>query len=96
MATRARIGNVEVIAVVDCVPPAADPEWPFPGVRPEAWAPHRKYALDANGMWQGNIGVFVLRSPDATVIVDTGMGRGFAPRSDRQAGKLTSLSTRDL
>ena len=73
MMTTARIGNIEVIAVTDGDAPRVDPSWPFPDVPAEGWN-HHLYALDNDGRHRSNFGSFVLRTPDATILVDTGLG----------------------
>ena len=56
MADRATIGNVEVTAVIDMVPPSREPSAMFPDVPADAWATHQD-SLE-NGQLQLYYGVF--------------------------------------
>ena len=73
MVTTARIGSIEIIPVTDGEAPPVDPSWPFPNVPPAAWDSHR-YALDHEGKHRSNFGSVVLRTPETTILVDTGRG----------------------
>ena len=75
MATVAKIGDVEIIAVTDGEAAPIHPGWPFPNVPSADWQEAR-FALDHNGRHRSNFGVFVIRSRDSTVLVDTGLGPG--------------------
>lgn len=71
--TTVRIGNIEIIPVTDGESSPVDPSWPFPAVPAAAWDHHR-YALDHEGRHRSNFGSVVLRTAEATVLVDTGLG----------------------
>ena len=83
MADKITVGNVEIMAVMDMVPPARPPEAMFPEVPREAWGPYED-TLE-NGQFQLYYCCFVLRSKGTTIMVDTGMGPG--PHVER--GNLT-------
>ena len=89
MATVAKIGDIEIVAVTDGEAAPINPGWPFPNVPSEAWQ-DAGFALDHEGRHRSNFGAFVIRSRDATVLVDTGLGPGswevHAPGAD--AGHL--------
>ena len=88
MADRATIGNVEVQVFVDATPPAFEPNQFFPEVPLEAWEPHRKECLDADGKFRTNFCFFVLRSQGRVVLVDTGLGPGPFERLGGARGEL--------
>ena len=75
MSDRIRIGNVEILALVDIGPMARDKSMLFPDVPEEAWAPYA-HTLTQDGMLPFQMGFFALRAGDQTIIVDTGLGRG--------------------
>ena len=83
MAHKVTVGNVEIIAVLDMVPPPRAPEGMFPDVSPADWAPYQDNL--EGGQVQLYYGVWVVRSQGLTILVDTGMGPG--PHPDR--GNLT-------
>lgn len=89
MATVAKVGDVEIIAVTDGEAAPINPGWPFPNVPSAAWQDAR-FALDHGGQHRSNFGVFVIRSRDSIVLIDTGLGPGSwevqAPNAD--AGHL--------
>lgn len=83
MAERATVGEVEIIAVLDMVPPPREPSAMFPDVPAAAWEQYQD-TLE-NGQLQLYYGAFVVMSQGKTILVDTGMGPG--PHPDR--GNLT-------
>ena len=83
MADKIMVGSVEIIAVLDMVPPPRPPEAMFPDVAPDAWAPYQDILV--NGQLQLYYGVWVVRSQGQTILVDTGMGPG--PHAER--GNIT-------
>ena len=87
MAERVTIGNVEVLAFIDMVPPPYDPAEFFPQVPADAWAPYRDDHLE-DGRLQLYYGCFALRSPAQLVLVDTGMGPGPHPTRGNLRGDL--------
>ena len=84
MADIARIGNVEIVSVLDMVPPPRDPAAFFPDVSKEDWAPYESDVLE-NGQLQLYFGCFFVRSQGKVIMVDTGMG----PGPHRHLGNLT-------
>lgn len=73
---RARVGEAELVALVDAVPGPVDPSWSFPAVPAEAWGGHAPGSLDADGRFHPNLGCFLLRLHGRLVLVDTGIGPG--------------------
>jgi glyoxylase-like metal-dependent hydrolase (beta-lactamase superfamily II) len=89
MADKAKIGDVEVTAVIDMVPPAREPSAMFPDVPASAWEEYQD-TLE-NGQLQLYYGVFVVQTPDRTILVDTGMGPGPHPDRGNLTGNLYEL-----
>lgn len=92
MTDKITVGNVEITAVIDMVPPPRDPAAFFAGVKLEGvsledWAP---YAADylVNGQIQLYYGHFFLRSQGKVIMVDTGMGPGPHPNHGNVSGDL--------
>ncbi|HLF05105.1 MAG TPA: MBL fold metallo-hydrolase [Dehalococcoidia bacterium] len=83
MADRCTLGDVQITAVVDMVPPPRQPSAFFAGVTDAQWAPYKEYL--ENGHVQLYYGCFVVKTAEHTLMVDTGMGPG--PHPDR--GNLT-------
>ena len=86
MADKVMIGNVEIIPVLDMVPPPRDPTVMFPETSTADWAAHAD-ALE-NGQLQLYYGVWVIRSQGVTILVDTGMGPGPHPDRGNVEGKM--------
>lgn len=86
MANRLTVGNAEVIAVLDMVPPPRDPQRMFPDVTLDDWAPHHD-ALE-EGQLQLYYGAWVVRSQGRTILVDTGIGPGPHPTRGNRTGNL--------
>lgn len=86
MADKVTVGNVEIMAVLDMVPPPRAPEVMFPDVPKEDWGPYQD-TLEA-GQIQLYYGVWVLRSQGRTILVDTGMGPGPHPQLGDRTGNL--------
>ena len=87
MTDRIRVGNVEIVAVLDMVPPPRDPTVFITDVPREAWKPYEEDVLE-NGMLQLYYGCFFLRSQGKTVLVDTGMGPGPHAHLEGRTGNL--------
>ena len=87
MADNIRVGNADILAVLDMVPPSRDPAAFFPDVSAEDWAPYRDDVL-VNGQMQLYYGCFVIRSVGRTILVDTGMGPGPHPSRGNLTGDL--------
>ena len=90
MADRITVGNVEVMAFVDLVPPAYAPPLFFPDIPLEDWEPYRAEFLD-NGKIQLYFGCFVIRSGDQLILVDTGIGPGPHLTQGNGRGQLLDL-----
>ena len=90
MADKLTIGNVEVLALIDMVPPPYETGTFFPQVPNDAWGPYEADALE-NGMLQLYYGCFALRSQGTVVMVDTGMGPGPHPTRGNHTGDLLNL-----
>ncbi len=86
MTDKVTVGNVEIIAVFDMVPPPRAPEVMFPDVSPDAWVPYQD-ALES-GQLQLYYGAWVVRSQGKTILVDTGMGPGPHPNRGNVEGHL--------
>lgn len=96
MATAARIGQLDVTALVDVTPPPRDVSQVFTDVPSNAWDPYRSFALDENGMWQTQFCSFLIRPADGSgpaVLVDTGLGPGPHEPNGRQGALLGELGT---
>ena len=93
MLDRFTVGNVEVGAVLDMVPPPRHPRDFFPDVPEEAWAPYQREVL-VEGMVQLYYGHFFLRSQGKTIMVDTGIGPGPHPTRGNRTGDLLNQLAR--
>lgn len=80
------VGNVEIMGVIDMVPPPRDPAAFFPGVSLRDWEPYTEFLED--GQAQLYYGCFVVRSQGKTILVDTGMGPGPHPDRGNRTGHL--------
>ncbi|MBI2872687.1 MAG: MBL fold metallo-hydrolase [Chloroflexi bacterium] len=88
MGESVKIGNVEVLSLLDMIPPAYDPKEFMPLVPAEAWAPYRKEFLESDGKLQLYYGCFALRLDSRVIMVDTGMGPGPHPTRGNRTGDL--------
>ena len=82
-----RVGNVEIVAVLDMVPPARDPTIFIRDQPREAWEPYEDEVLE-DGMLQLYYGSFFVRSGGQTILVDTGMGPGPHAHLENRTGNL--------
>ena len=89
MADKAKIGDVQLTAVVDMVPPARQPSAMFPEVPPAAWDPYKDTLED--GQLQLYYGVLLLSFGNTNILVDTGMGPGPHPDRGNRTGNLYEL-----
>jgi glyoxylase-like metal-dependent hydrolase (beta-lactamase superfamily II) len=87
MVDRVTVGNVQIMAVLDMVPPPRDPASFFAGVPMADWAPYKAEVLE-NGQLQLYYGCFVVRSQGKTILVDTGIGPGPHPERGNLTGNL--------
>lgn len=69
-----RVGDAEIISLTDGHLEFSPGEF-FPSVPAEAWAPYLDQLTD-EGRILLNVGSFVVRSPSATALIDTGLGAG--------------------
>ena len=88
MAGQIRVGNVDIVAVLDMVPPPRDPWMMFPTTSEPDWADHQ-HALEC-GQLQLYYLHFFLRSEGKTIMVDTGMGPGPHPERGNRTGDLVN------
>lgn len=77
MATRVRIGDAEIIGLVDRQH-TLNPEWHYPDVPAEAWDPYREMLSD-EAFTLLNFRAFLVRADGQTILIDTGWGPKHAP-----------------
>ena len=87
MVDRLTVGNVEIGAALDMIPPPRHPRDFFPDVAMAEWAPYEDEVL-VEGHVQLYYGHFFVRSQGKTIMVDTGMGPGPHPTRDNRRGDL--------
>ena len=90
MAASVTIGNVEVLLLIDMVPPAYGALEFFHDLTDDSWAPYRDDCLE-DGAFQLYYGCFALRSRGRVIMVDTGMGPGPHPTRGNRTGDLLNL-----
>ena len=73
--SRTTIGRLEILGVADARPAPVDPARSYPDVPRADWAPHRRW-LTPDGMFQPDLGCFVVRGPQGVVLIDAGIGPG--------------------
>jgi len=82
-----KVGRVEITALTDMEGAFFRLDQIFPGVAQDQWEPYvHRYPwafVDRETLW-GRVGSYVLRSPEGTVLVDTGVG----PQAVGPGGKL--------
>ena len=81
-----RVGNVDIVAVLDMVPPPREPSMMFPTTSAQDWESHQDALED--GQLQLYYLHFFLRSQGKTIMVDTGMGTGPHPDRGNRTGDL--------
>jgi glyoxylase-like metal-dependent hydrolase (beta-lactamase superfamily II) len=86
MADKVTIGDVEVVAVLDMIPPPRAPEAMFPQTSTSDWDPYQDILEE--GQLQLYYGVWLVRSQGKTILVDTGMGPGPHPQRGNVEGHL--------
>ena len=84
-----RVGAIEVVALYD-TPLRRAFSWTFPDVPVEAWSPYRALypAAGAAENFTFNTQGFLLRTPGAAIVVDTGLGPGPHERLGGVRGRL--------
>ena len=96
MQEKLQIGNLEILSLMDMVPPSRSPEDFFPDVDITLWEPYWNEVLD-KGMVQLYYGCFVVRSKGKIVLVDTGIGPGPHPtRGDKNGDLLNDLGRQGI
>ncbi|MBI2172353.1 MAG: MBL fold metallo-hydrolase [Chloroflexi bacterium] len=96
MVDKFTVGNVEIGAVLDMIPPPRDPRDFFPEVTKEDWTPYESDVL-VNGQFQLYCGHFFVRSQGKTIMVDTGMGPGpHATRGNRTGNLINQLAAKGI
>jgi glyoxylase-like metal-dependent hydrolase (beta-lactamase superfamily II) len=73
--SHATVGRLEIHGVADARPAPVDPERSYPDVPLAAWKPYRQW-LTGDGLFQPDLGCFVVRAPDGVVLIDAGIGPG--------------------
>ena len=86
MPERIRVGNVDIVAVLDMVPPAREPCIMFPTTSANDWESHQNALED--GQLQLYYLHFFMRSQGKIIMVDTGMGPGPHPDRGNRTGDL--------
>jgi len=89
MADQAKVGNFDLTAVIDMVPPSREPSAMFPEVPTGAWDAYKDTLED--GRLQLYYGVIVMVGDGKTILVDTGMGPGPHPDRGNLTGNLYEL-----
>jgi glyoxylase-like metal-dependent hydrolase (beta-lactamase superfamily II) len=74
--SRAQVGDVEVLPVLDALAPLGELSDLYPDQAPEDWEPYRLLypELFAGTSWRVPCTCYVLRTADTTLLVDTGLG----------------------
>jgi glyoxylase-like metal-dependent hydrolase (beta-lactamase superfamily II) len=81
------VGRVEITALTDMEGAFFRLDQIFPGVMEDQWEPYRHrypWAFADRGTLRGRVGSYVLRSPEGTILVDTGVG----PQAMGAGGRL--------
>jgi glyoxylase-like metal-dependent hydrolase (beta-lactamase superfamily II) len=74
-----RVGNVEIIPLLDAAFPAPPVSALFPSIPPEAWVPYKEH-LEGDGRTMPlPVSCFLVRSNGKTVLVDSGIGAKSRP-----------------
>jgi glyoxylase-like metal-dependent hydrolase (beta-lactamase superfamily II) len=76
-----KIGNVEVMALVDCEAKAPCSAL-FPSITADAWQPYREFLTDDCMHMQMTIPTFIVKAGGKTILIDSGVGakdRGWLP-----------------
>ncbi len=85
--SHATVGRLEIHGVAAARPAPVDPTRSYPDVPRAAWDPYRQW-LTADGLFQPDLGCFVVRSPDGVALIDAGIGPGPVPYLGDARGTL--------
>ena len=88
MPGRITVGNVDIVAVLDMVPPAREPNMMFTTTSSQDWDSHQDCLEE--GQLQLYYLHFFLRSQGKVIMVDTGMGPGPHPDRGNRTGDLVN------
>ena len=92
MNEKVMVGNVEIIALLDMIPPPRSPFDFFPDAPPNGWEIYEKDSVLDDGMIQLYYGCFLVRSSGKNVLVDTGIGPGpHVSRGNKKGNLLGDL-----
>ena len=95
MPGRITVGNVDIVAVLDMVPPAREPNMMFTTTSSQDWDSHQDCLEE--GQLQLYYLHFFLRSQGKVIMVDTGMGPGpHADRGNRTGDLVNQLKSRGV
>ena len=95
MPGRITVGNVDIVAVLDMVPPAREPNMMFPTTSSQDWDSHQDCLEE--GQLQLYYLHFFLRSQGKVIMVDTGLGPGpHADRGNRTGDLVNQLKSRGV
>ncbi len=89
MQEKINVGNVEIVALLDMIPPPRLPGDFFPEAPESEWEKYEDDVL-VDGMIQLYYGCFLVRSDRKNILVDTGIGPGPHPSRDNRKGNLMS------
>ena len=67
------IGQIEIFGLSDRSQ-ESDAQQVFPDIPQDAWTRFRETGLSAENLFTQNMGCYLLRTPDLTLLVDTGIG----------------------
>lgn len=88
--SRATIGRLEIIGVADARPAPVDPLRSYPDVPRADWEACRQW-LTSDGLFQPDLGCFVVRGPQGVVLIDAGIGPGPVPYLGEARGRLLAV-----
>ncbi len=95
MPGRITVGNVDIVAVLDMVPPAREPNMMFPTTSSQDWDSHQD-CLEEEQLQLYYLHFF-LRSQGKAIMVDTGLGPGpHADRGNRTGDLVNQLKSRGV
>jgi glyoxylase-like metal-dependent hydrolase (beta-lactamase superfamily II) len=74
-----RIGNVEIVPLLDAAFPAPPVSALFPSIPPEAWGPYKEHLEGDGDRLPLPVSCFLVRTDGKTVLVDSGIGAKSRP-----------------